>query len=235
MSRKPTEKETIIEIQERRAEGLTLDQIEGQMQDDRDDGLITRRMVSRNTIAKYMKDSSPEDAPFQWHKMGEYSKFGIPWESSEWLCDLWFQAKEGLNGVFQTFAPTIRQCKWWWRLHLAAPDCPDIRVMVIAQSYVMREQIQDILGEPVDVSDLDAWVAYHMWERASSYGTQSYGNRYIKAIDDGRIPALASESEIINHIGEIEVRGHDPARLQLSLKSLTYTNLYRKEQNGESN
>ena len=91
----------ILEIQERRREGLTLLGIEERMQLDRDEATNDKPMPpmpGHGSIQKYAQEYDRRplavkilDEPFQWHRLGEYD---LPWEASAFLLQMWGNVKE---------------------------------------------------------------------------------------------------------------------------------------------
>ncbi len=43
------------------------------------------------------------------------------------------------------------------------------------------------------MDDLSAWVSYKGWDRFNNFGTFTYQHRYLKAVEEGRIPQLKSQ------------------------------------------
>ena len=81
-------------------------------------------------------------------------------------------------------SPTVRQVKWWWRIHLAHPDISPIDVAYIAQRYVGREIAAVVMGEEPEMSDLDAWLAYRGWSEWESLGSSNRHDIYLKAVKE---------------------------------------------------
>ena len=125
--------------------------------------------------------------PFEWHQV---QSFGIPWEASSFLLEMWAWAREhqlGADVMLPT--PTIRQARWWWWVHQAAPDITDpLDVYLISQAAVVREISHDALLAPMDLEDLQAWLAYKPWSGWPE-STESL-ERYQAAVQAGRIPPL---------------------------------------------
>ena len=102
----------------------------------------------------------------QWHRLGEY---GLPGESSAFLLEMWRYVQEyfadALRGLEETIAPpTVRQARWWWRVHEALPNEDDpAEIYFWAELFTRREMAQDILGEPLYVADLEPYLAYKPW------------------------------------------------------------------------
>ena len=73
---------------------------------------LSHRTVERK-CAEFKKGRTPQNellnSQFQWERMDEV---GIPWEAGQYLISLraWFVAQE--------IAPTFRQMKWCWRVHI---------------------------------------------------------------------------------------------------------------------
>lgn len=145
---------------------------------------VSRRTVER-WIGGFPKDSEL-DSPFEWHRMEEY---GLPWEASAFLLEMLFAARESrLNHLLPE--PTVRQARWWWRVHLAAPEIRDPDdLILLAQRFVSREIAHDILGSPLDLGDLQALLAYKRWRN------DARRERYLAATTEGRIPALRPNHE----------------------------------------
>lgn len=144
-------------------------------------------------------ESQPEhiqalDKPFEWHRLEEY---GLPWEAGAYLLQMscfiqdfeakLFQALQISPSEVQTkVGPTVRQARWWWRVHQAVPDTEDdhFNVYLWAEEYVRYELYKDILGKEIDVSGLDAYLTYRPWCGVD------YLDRYSTAVSEGRIPGL---------------------------------------------
>ena len=147
---------------------------------------VKRRTVER-WIEGFTEPESNEDSAFQWHQLEE---IGIPWEASDWILSAWVRAKDG-RGIPQ-FTPTARQVKWWYRVHRAIPDLDDRKVAFIAQRFVAREVAHVVLGEPLYLDDLTAWVSYRGWDSFDHVGSLSGHDRYLQAVEENRIPELKS-------------------------------------------
>ena len=78
--------------------------------------------------------------------------------------------------------PTIRQARWWWRVHLVAPGMREDDLYWLAQGFVVRELARDVLGVVVKFDDLEAHLAYRPWEDSSRLSA------YMDAVDNGLIP-----------------------------------------------
>ena len=145
--------------------------------------------VSQRTVERWLqhwKEQAVElDRPFLWAKMEDY---GLPWESSAFLLTMWAFVNERGHipdiprSVDSTLpAGTTRQVRWWWRVHLAAPDMSLYDVYWLAQKFVFREQVEIVLGLPQPFDDLQALLAYRPWT------SQSARERYQIAVHEGRI------------------------------------------------
>ena len=84
--------------------------------------------VSARTLSTWIqgfKGLRPEvtnlDVPFEYHRMGEHE---LPWEADGYLMEMWAWAKEFWADLAEKLGdavpapPTVRQVRWWWRLHL---------------------------------------------------------------------------------------------------------------------
>jgi hypothetical protein len=94
------------------------------------------RAVKIRTLGNWVKDFRKRDIsldqPFEWHQIDDYQAkgFGIPWEASEFILELWYRVKEQFSAYEENAGsgplrePTIREVRWWWRIHLADPKLP---------------------------------------------------------------------------------------------------------------
>ena len=129
--------------------------------------------VHKRTVERWMrvfKDSEDEataalDTPFLWHSL---EKYGLPWEAGDYLLEIWKIAKRQIQPSSpheQILEPTFRQARWWWRVHLAVPTVGSpVDVYTIAEMFVFRELLSQALGEPLDLGDLQAVLAYRPWD-----------------------------------------------------------------------
>ena len=180
MGRKPIPRHIQSEIVALRARGLKLDAIWRRVRDPETE------LPDRRTVHRYMRryDDLPEsakrlDRPWEWHLLNEQD---LHWEASEYLLKMWLFAKEHpwLGGL----SPTVRQVSWWWRVHQAALEiCNPLDLILLAQRFAFREMVQDVLGEPMELGDLEAHLAYHPWE-------DDRRDVYLLAVEDDRIPPL---------------------------------------------
>jgi hypothetical protein len=152
--------------------------------------------VSERTVATWIrgyKSLRPEtvdlDAPFEWHRMAEYD---LPWEASSFLLEMWWWVLENLYPKHGE-RPTVRSVRWWWRVHQAAPDVRHyIDVWFLAQQFANRELVHEVLGEPLDLADLEARLAYKPWQGFPE--DQSRGEAYWAALEENRIPKVRQDS-----------------------------------------
>jgi hypothetical protein len=187
MARPKIQTSVILEIKSARADRLTLDQIQDRMQDARDKGVVSNPMPGRGSIAKYAKEYDGLDAsrrdpdrPFEYHLMAEYD---LPWEAGPFLLLMWVWVRDkgpfpGRHGTMPL--PSIRQARWWWRIHLIDPEMDNEHVWHWAQQFVARELVHDLLDAPMALADLEAVLAYRAWRPESR-------EAYDQAIQAGRI------------------------------------------------
>lgn len=122
------------------------------------------------------------DAPFQWHRMEEYE---LPWQAGEYLLDMWVSNLRESSNYSWPSEITFRAVRWWWKVHLAAPDLSAIEVRSLATGFEIREVMHDILDEPLMMEDLDAFLAFRPWSSAEKRMA------YLAAIEQGLIPELS--------------------------------------------
>ena len=198
MARPKIPDSVILEIKSYRSAELTLDQIQDSMQKTRDSGIVGTPMPGRGSIAKYSREYDGLDLalknldkPFEYHRMEDY---GLAWEAGSYLMKMWAFWKSGrgfdlmMNGVNLPMpAPTVREARWWWRVHLADPELGYFDVWCFAERFVTREVARAFLGntlDPLDVADLEAHLAFRPWTDEESR------RNYQEAIETGRIPPL---------------------------------------------
>ena len=153
------------------------------------------RIPDKRTLQRVVQDmrgnikAQPEniqalDEPFEWHRM-DRSGLGIPWEGSNYLLEMWAWVREGgpypRKVTFLT-QPSMREIRWWWRIHQADPDAPMKDVWAMAQHFTAREMAFDYLNAPADFGDLQAVVAYKPWQSTEKLRV------YLDAVAEGRIP-----------------------------------------------
>ena len=149
--------------------------------------------VSHTTVWRWVgafkkehADSERFDRPFQWHLLEAY---GIPWEASAYLLEMWSFVMERTHAEFESRHPSGRQIRWCWRVHLAASDLPILDTWSLAQRFAQREIDHEILGIPLDMADLEAHLGYRSWEGCSRDKDKFLC--YRKAVEDERIPTAA--------------------------------------------
>ena len=159
------------------------------------DSPVSERTV-KNWIHEFkvLSDEKAEDldSPFEWHRVEEY---GLPWKSGAFLLEVWKQLTRSRQEP-STQMPTVRQARWWWRVHLAVPEVIDpMDVFYLAERFVFRELLIDVLGQPNNMRDLEAHLAYKPWvdeRNRLEYHTD------IKF--KGFIPPLQKTSELLEHL-----------------------------------
>lgn len=129
-------------------------------------------VVSLRTIKNWLAGFRDRDAglddPFEWQRLDEY---GLPWEASSFLLSMWFNVQnvgwmlEEEYDLPALSSPTVRQARWWWRIHQLVPEVESkLDIYLWAEAFVRYELFKDILGKPVDVTGLWAYLAYKPWE-----------------------------------------------------------------------
>ena len=162
------------------------------------------RPVSTRTVATWVKEFKVQveetglnlDAPFEWHRLEEY---GLPWEASDYLLEiLWLHQNGKIVRSPSAPAPTpsVRQVRWWWRIHKAVPTIGKRDTWFLALRFMLRELAHDVLNLPLDVADLEAHLAYKPWD-------EDRREIYNKAVEDGRIPGLKDFHDVINEARQI--------------------------------
>jgi hypothetical protein len=159
--------------------------------------------VSERTVSQWIKgfkELNPAtvdlDSPFEWHRMESY---GLPWEASAYILRMWGLSLEGNLIEFETVlsdrssrtpqsSPTIRQARWWWRVHQAAPDLGFSEVNILTNDFVVRELDHEILALPLEIADLQAFLAYRPWQGLP--GDTIRYEAYREAMSQGRISPL---------------------------------------------
>ena len=196
--------ETIITIYSLRGQNKSIDQILEGIGDDK---------VSRGTVAKYTKLFDNFDGtlreryrPFEWHRLKDYE---LPWHSSAYLLDMWVRIQEywadedrALPPTVPRLPPTMRQVRWWWRVHLAVPDGANpLDIYLWAEHFVLREMFSEVLDSPLDMADLEAYLAYKPWAGPKNLLI------YSQAIAEKRIPPLRQAFHEFDLVKEIEASG----------------------------
>ena len=170
--------------------------------------LVGREIPEVRTLQRTAKDIreklGPLDRLFEWHRLDEY---GLPWEASEFLLEMWAYVKElgvALEWALQYSTPlpppTVRQAHWWWRVHQAAPDQDKVFIQLWAEALWQCELHKDVLGKTVDVSDIEAFLAYREWV------SPEHKTIYDQAVKDGRIPPLQTILENLSRLNELRDR-----------------------------
>ncbi|MDA1270672.1 MAG: hypothetical protein O3A93_05365 [Chloroflexi bacterium] len=179
---------------------MPLDEIEGKMQEARYTGLVKSDMPGRGSIQKYAReyDDIPDEAklldePFTWSRMGEY---GLPWEASGFLLEMSRFIQEFEYRLSDALwhppprPPSVRQVRWWWRIHQAVPDMEDYtNIYLWAKEYELYELFDHLLGKKINISGLDAYFTYRPWSSAE------HCERYVEAVCQKRIPGLSKHED----------------------------------------
>ena len=132
------------------------------------------------------------DSPFVFNKMEDY---GLPLDASAYLLQLLTSWADGRLSWW----PWVRDMRWVWRVHLAAPDLCLLDVYWLANTFALREKAHEVLGIPFDVDDLQAFLANRPWVSTAAL------ERYREAIADGRIPPVpppGPDDNMAFHIAE---------------------------------
>ena len=206
----------------------TYEEIAAILGDEAEDG----RRFDRATIHRAVKNM-PQlalDEPFEWHRLNEY---GLPWEASGFLLEMWAYVKElsadlkwALDYSAPLPPPTVRQAHWWWRVHQAAPDQDKVFIQLWAEALWQCELHKDVLGKTVDVSDIEAYLAYRPWV------SKKHEVDYDQAVQDGRIPQSQTILENFGRLDELrdrpELSQHFPkpgpgTLIEASLQNDTFT------------
>jgi hypothetical protein len=168
------------------------------LQETHPEGTASYRLVA-DWIREFKRQDDRQallDSPFRWHLM---EQCGLPWEASNYLLEMWRLNVEGnliayevilADGSIGTpqLVPTNRQARWWWRVHRAAPNLSFSEVNILTDDFVLRELDHEILGLPLEMADLQAFLAYRPWEGLPE--DDSRYEAYRQAINQGRIPRL---------------------------------------------
>ena len=156
------------------------------LEEEFEESVVSERTVGTWISEFKLKQGQSEglsvDASFQWHLMKEYE---LPWQAGEYLLDMWVaRLRDALNYSW-TPEITFRAVRWWWKVHLAAPELSAIEVRSLATGFEIREVMHDILNEPLMMKDLDAFLAFRPWSSAEKRMV------YLAAIEQGLIPELS--------------------------------------------
>lgn len=192
--------------------------------------------VSLRTVSSWLKEfkdyDTAIDEPFEWHRIGEYQskRGGIPWEASEFLLSVKrFISRNAFSIRFlgtgeppigspnmprimpELFRLTVREARWIWRVHLAAPRMNIDEVIGLGKAFALREQAHDVLGQPFDVADLEAYLSLSGWDE-----DEKERRVYEGAVTIGLVPAL---------------RRYDVVEIRTALQE----ELKKREENNEGN
>jgi hypothetical protein len=202
--------ETVRKIQTLRAIGCTYDQIEQELEIAElhvSRGAIHRHAQKWETLDESMKLL---ERPFHWHEMETY---GLPWEAGSLLLRAWAFIKNSRweSAMMEDLAlasepkspdldqirdltnverfrysdsPTVREAKWYWRVHLALPDLEPIDLIPIGTAFAFREYESQFSGGAIQVADLEGLLAWRPWL------TEELRENYYKAVERGVIPRV---------------------------------------------
>ena len=158
------------------------------------------------------------DAPFEWHRVTQY---GLPWDASAYLLEMWVYIKENFE-VSDGIPPmSVRQARWFWRVHQAVPEISQEDTFYLALRFVVREQLSDLLGQPAKMYDLEVHLAYQPW------ASEKKREVYLEAVKAGRIPAISSpESHGLAIPVDKKPLGESHLLTIMSLAGGTFSNVY---------
>ena len=141
---------------------------------------VSERTVG-NWIEKFKKipaEALDEDAPFEWHRLEEY---GLPWEASPYILDIWASI------LVARPLTTVRAVRWWWRVHLAAPELSPLNIVFMAAEFEHRELVHEVFGQTMEMADLEAFLAFKPWI------DEQHLLAYTDAVDRQQIPAFQNQ------------------------------------------
>ena len=156
----------------------------------------------RYRCGKSLESRNSDRAFYQWHLL---DKYGLPWEASPFLLEMcWVMQHIGLHAdetsektyehvnVEPIHLPTVREVLWWWRIHLAAPELgveigTANQFRSIAMEFIKRELLHEILGQPLEMADLEAWLVWKPWL------DEVRDAEYHQAVSRGMIPLIHAE------------------------------------------
>ena len=132
------------------------------------------------------------DLPFEWQRL---DRAHIPWEASKWvlsckfLIDRFGKVKgtpESVKSLLEGWEPfSNRWATWCWRVHLAAPELPELAVVGIAAEYAFAEAATDFgFTSESGMQGIDAFLSWRPWESVNQ------AREYEKAVNDGHIPSI---------------------------------------------
>lgn len=142
------------------------------------DNLISGRTLSEwiREFKIYDRETGIDNEKYRWHRTEEY---GLPWESGAYLLSLmknpWRQGPYG---------DTVRDMRWCWRIHLAAPELDGHEVLVLAYHYMSRQRDHEIDRKPLEMDDLDAFLAFKPWR------SLEHQLEYLDEVGKGNIPMI---------------------------------------------
>ena len=136
------------------------------------------------------------DGAIEWHRFEDY---GLPWEASPFLFEMCYYVvrQEPFPSGKLELVPTVRQLRWWWRVHLALPTVDKFDVYHLAQRFVAREIMHEALGEELNMADLDAQLIFRPWE------SDERRSAYQAAIDTGAISRLRDFDRIADDVAKM--------------------------------
>ena len=193
MARPQTPIEKILTIFRLRGRGMTIDRILAVLEDS----------IARGTVAKYTKryDNFPDSIKMQhqnieWHRIQDY---GLPWEAVQFLMETGYRIQDSVLSAVVRLPPTGTQARWWWFVHCAAPEVNNILdIVAIAERFIIREMLHQMLNDPLELDDLYAHLAYKPWLDKQRRAV------YLKAVETGQIPPL-SLNQVTVHAASKEV------------------------------
>ena len=110
----------------------------------------------------------------------------------------------------------MRQARWWWRVHLAAPNLQTDEVWYLAQRFSNRELEHDLLNKSFHIADLETHLAYRPWEspeKLSIYRQaierQAISEIQVKSSEERwtTLDALSKASGLNEVLGEVIAEG----------------------------
>ena len=145
--------------------------------------------VAERSVARWVQEfretqKGELDAPFRWHELDKYRQrgYGVTWDASPYMLEKWVFFQEHLRDIQHPAPLSVRQMRWWLHVHMAAPDVGLDDSFWLAQRFVGREQMHDVLDLPLHMDDLDAHLAYKPWESTEKREV------YLHAVEASRIP-----------------------------------------------
>ena len=110
---------------------------------------------------------------------------------------------------------TNRMAAWCWRVHRLAPELETDWVTLFAELCAWTEMCRDVLGEPMDLSGLWAYLGLRVWE------SEAGEDVYIDLARKGNIGPMRPSSKRFWEL-ELKLRPDDKKTMELlrSLESL---------------